>query len=83
MRQPFTDPNTNIIYDVDNPEYEGWLTKQSAWVKVRLKLLRSRDRYFRYLTFGFASLLYASCSRSEQVATKKGFSGDATDSYQS
>jgi hypothetical protein len=35
MRPPFVDPVTNIIYDVDNPEYEGWLTKQSMWLKVR------------------------------------------------
>ena len=34
MRPPYIDPTTNIIYDVDNPEYEGWLTKQSVWLKV-------------------------------------------------
>jgi hypothetical protein len=34
MRPPYVDPNTNIIYDTDNPEYEGWLTKQSSWIKV-------------------------------------------------
>jgi hypothetical protein len=34
-RPPYVDPNTNIIYDTDNPEYEGWLTKQSMWLKVR------------------------------------------------
>jgi hypothetical protein len=34
MRPPYVDPTTQIIYDVDNPEYEGWLTKQSAWLKV-------------------------------------------------
>jgi len=27
------DPTTNIIYDCDNPEYEGFLTKQSMWLK--------------------------------------------------
>ena len=35
-RPPYVDPNTNIIYDTDNPEYEGFLTKQSVWLKVRL-----------------------------------------------
>jgi len=35
MRPPFVDPQTNIIYDTDNAEYEGWLTKQSMWLKVR------------------------------------------------
>jgi hypothetical protein len=34
MRPPYIDPDTNIIYDIDNPEYEGWLTKQSMWLKV-------------------------------------------------
>ena len=35
-RPPYVDPNTNIIYDTDNAEYEGWLTKQSMWLKVRV-----------------------------------------------
>lgn len=35
-RPPYVDPNTNIIYDTDRPEYEGWLTKQSMWLKVRV-----------------------------------------------
>jgi hypothetical protein len=34
-RPPYVDPNTNIIYDTDNPEYQGYLTKQSMWLKVR------------------------------------------------
>ena len=33
-RPPYVDPNTNIIFDTDNAEYEGWLTKQSMWLKV-------------------------------------------------
>merc|ERR1719437_148733 len=32
-RPPYVDPNTNIIYDTDNAEYEGFLTKQSMWLK--------------------------------------------------
>ena len=35
MRPPFVDTQTNIMYDVNDPEYEGWLTKQSDWLKVR------------------------------------------------
>lgn len=34
MRPPFVDTQTNIMYDVNDPEYEGWLTKQSTWLKV-------------------------------------------------
>jgi hypothetical protein len=34
VRPPYVDPQTTIIYDTDNAEYEGWLTKQSTWLKV-------------------------------------------------
>ena len=34
-RAPYVDPNTNIMYETDNPEFHGWLTKQSTWLKVR------------------------------------------------
>uniref|UniRef100_A0A7S3LD69 PH domain-containing protein n=1 Tax=Amphora coffeiformis TaxID=265554 RepID=A0A7S3LD69_9STRA len=40
MRPPFVDTQTNIMYDVNDPEYEGWLTKQSTWLK------EWRRRYF-------------------------------------
>jgi hypothetical protein len=36
IRPPYTDPVTQITYTVDNPEYEGFLTKQSSWLKVRI-----------------------------------------------
>mmetsp|Transcript_23079 Transcript_23079/g.54694 ORF Transcript_23079/g.54694 Transcript_23079/m.54694 type:complete len:160 (+) Transcript_23079:162-641(+) len=32
-RPPFVDATTNICYDTDNSDYEGWLTKQSMWLK--------------------------------------------------
>ena len=31
---PYIDPQTNIQYDTNNTEFEGWLTKQSMWLKV-------------------------------------------------
>jgi hypothetical protein len=34
MRPPYLDPETNIRYDTNDSEHEGWLTKQSMWVKV-------------------------------------------------
>lgn len=37
MRPPYLDPETNIRYDTNDSEHEGWLTKQSMWVKVRLR----------------------------------------------
>ncbi|GMI44049.1 hypothetical protein TrCOL_g5392 [Triparma columacea] len=39
-RPAYTDPSTNIRYDCSNAEFEGWLTKQSAWLKDW------RKRYF-------------------------------------
>jgi hypothetical protein len=32
-RPAYTDSATNIRYDPSNAEFEGWLTKQSAWLK--------------------------------------------------
>lgn len=34
MRPHFVDPQTNIVYDTNAADYEGWLTKQSSWLKV-------------------------------------------------
>ena len=34
-RPPYVDPATNIVYDVNDPDYEGWLFKQSQWLKVQ------------------------------------------------
>merc|ERR1719384_1279869 len=33
MRPHFVDPQTNIVYDTNNSDFEGWLTKQSVWLK--------------------------------------------------
>lgn len=32
-RPPFIDPQTNIQFDTNDTEFEGWLTKQSMWLK--------------------------------------------------
>ena len=34
MRPHYVDPQTNMIYDTNDAEFEGWLTKQSVWLKV-------------------------------------------------
>ena len=34
IRPPYVDPQTNIVYDTDNPDFQGWLTKQSMWLRV-------------------------------------------------
>jgi hypothetical protein len=33
-RAPFIDPVTGIAYDTNNSEFEGYLTKQSLWLRV-------------------------------------------------
>ena len=35
MRPHYVDPQTNIVYDTNAADFEGWLTKQSSWLKVR------------------------------------------------
>lgn len=32
-RPPYIDPTTQKSYDTNNPQSEGWLTKQSAWLR--------------------------------------------------
>jgi hypothetical protein len=34
MRPHFVDPQTNIVYDTNSADFEGYLTKQSTWLKV-------------------------------------------------
>jgi hypothetical protein len=33
QRPPYIDPTTGKSYDTTNPKVEGWLTKQSLWLK--------------------------------------------------
>eukprot|EP00586_Coscinodiscus_wailesii_P018527 CAMPEP_0172502494 /NCGR_PEP_ID=MMETSP1066-20121228/160565_1 /TAXON_ID=671091 /ORGANISM="Coscinodiscus wailesii, Strain CCMP2513" /LENGTH=150 /DNA_ID=CAMNT_0013277765 /DNA_START=43 /DNA_END=495 /DNA_ORIENTATION=+ len=33
LRPPYVDQNTNIHYDTTNAEFEGYLTKESMWLK--------------------------------------------------
>ena len=34
IRAPYIDPETQIVYACNSPEVQGWLTKQSMWLKV-------------------------------------------------
>ncbi|KAL7489191.1 hypothetical protein ACHAW6_014761 [Cyclotella cf. meneghiniana] len=33
MRPPFIDPTTGVAYDTDKGDFEGYLTKQSMWLR--------------------------------------------------
>lgn len=48
-RPAFLDPATNIMYETDQAEYEGWLTKQSMWLKDwrrRYVILKGNKLFF-------------------------------------
>ncbi len=34
-RPPYIDAATGVAYDTDKAEFEGYLTKQSMWLRVR------------------------------------------------
>ena len=55
-RPPYVDPNTNIIYECDNPEYQGWLTKQSMWLKVSKEMYPCMTAVVAFQIVRFASL---------------------------
>eukprot|EP01035_Chromulina_nebulosa_P017775 gene17775-23379_t len=48
-RPPYVDPQTGQRYDTSNPTTEGWLTKQSAWLKDwrrRYFILKGSNLFF-------------------------------------
>ena len=48
MRPPYIDPVTGVAYDTDKGDYEGYLTKQSMWLRVRLFFyMLNHQIYFR------------------------------------
>lgn len=50
IRAPFIDPITGVAYDTNNSEFEGYLTKQSLWL---------RDWRRRYFILKGARLFFA------------------------
>jgi hypothetical protein len=48
-RPPYVDPITNIVYETEPSDYEGYLTKQSVWLKVRHRLSSYRFTSFEFL----------------------------------
>lgn len=43
-RPPYVDPQTQIVHDTAHAEYEGWLTKQSDWLKVCIYQYGTKER---------------------------------------
>jgi len=77
-RPPYVDPNTNIIYETDNPEYQGWLTKQSMWLKDwrrRYVMLKGSKLFFCKNEYGaphgMIDLSTCTTVKSADVKTRK------------
>jgi len=48
-RPPYIDPQTNLHFDANSVEFEGWLTKQSEWLQSwrrRYFLLKGSKLFF-------------------------------------
>ncbi|KAL7561236.1 hypothetical protein ACA910_004157 [Epithemia clementina (nom. ined.)] len=78
QRPPYVDPETNIVYDTSNAEYEGWLTKQSAWLKEwrrRYFILKGSKLFFAKNEYGapHGMMDLASCTtvKSADLKSKK------------
>jgi PH domain len=57
QRPPYIDQQTNIVYDLDNCDYEGYLTKQSTWMKEwrrRYFILKGSKLFFCKNEYGIA-----------------------------
>jgi hypothetical protein len=77
-RPPFVDPQTNIIYDTSDAEYEGWLTKQSTWFKEwrrRYFILKGSKLFFAKNEYaaphGFVDLATCTTVKSADLKARK------------
>ena len=77
-RGPYIDPETQIAYPCANPDFEGWLTKQSMWLKDwrrRYFLLSGSKLFFAKNAFsaphGMIDLSTATTVKSADVKSRK------------
>lgn len=77
-RPPYVDPDTHIVYHCSNPEFEGYLTKQSMWLKDwrRRYFILSGSRLFFAKTpysapHGMIDLSTATTVKSADLKSKK------------
>lgn len=55
MRPHFVDPQTNIVYDTNVADFEGYLTKQSTWLqdwRRRYFILKGSKLFFAKTDYG-------------------------------
>lgn len=77
-RPPYTDPNTNIVYQTNQAEFEGWLTKQSQWLKDwrrRYFILKGSKLFFAKSEFstphGMIDLSTCTTVKSADIKSRK------------
>mmetsp|Transcript_6587 Transcript_6587/g.18419 ORF Transcript_6587/g.18419 Transcript_6587/m.18419 type:complete len:212 (-) Transcript_6587:236-871(-) len=77
-RPPYVDPDTHIVHDASNAEYEGWLTKQSAWLKEwrrRYFILKGSKLFFAKNEYGaphgMMDLAHCTTVKSADLKSKK------------
>ncbi|KAI2506314.1 hypothetical protein MHU86_8144 [Fragilaria crotonensis] len=78
MRPHFVDPQTNIVYDTNSADYEGWLTKQSSWLKDwrrRYFILKGSKLFFAKTDYsaphGMIDLSQCTTVKSADLKSKK------------
>eukprot|EP00557_Chaetoceros_sp_GSL56_P012693 CAMPEP_0176480224 /NCGR_PEP_ID=MMETSP0200_2-20121128/2164_1 /TAXON_ID=947934 /ORGANISM="Chaetoceros sp., Strain GSL56" /LENGTH=336 /DNA_ID=CAMNT_0017876331 /DNA_START=74 /DNA_END=1084 /DNA_ORIENTATION=+ len=77
-RPPYVDPDTQIVYPCHNPDFEGWLTKQSMWLKDwrrRYFLLSGSKLFFAKNAYsaphGMIDLSTATTVKSADIKSRK------------
>mmetsp|Transcript_22517 Transcript_22517/g.31755 ORF Transcript_22517/g.31755 Transcript_22517/m.31755 type:complete len:166 (+) Transcript_22517:149-646(+) len=80
-RAPYVDPNTQIVYQVNDAEVEGWLTKQSMWLKDwrrRYFILKGSKLFFSKNEYssphGMIDLAQCTTVKSADLKSSKRFS---------
>lgn len=77
-RPPYVDPETHVVYHCSNPEFEGYLTKQSMWLKDwrrRYFILSGSKLFFAKTPYsaphGMIDLSTATTVKSADLKSKK------------
>mmetsp|Transcript_32485 Transcript_32485/g.53722 ORF Transcript_32485/g.53722 Transcript_32485/m.53722 type:complete len:174 (+) Transcript_32485:130-651(+) len=78
MRPHYVDPQTNIVYDTNDADFEGWLTKQSTWLKDwrrRYFILKGSTLFFAKTDYsaphGMIDLSQCTTVKSADLKSKK------------
>ena len=85
-RPPFIDSLTGICYEANNPDFEGWLTKESMWVKDwrrRYFLLKASRLFFarspNAAPHGMVNLSQCTTVKSAGLKSRRAYSFEVTD----